>query len=115
MAEINKGGRPKVELEAGQFEGLCKIQCTKEEICNIFDINEKTLTRWCKDTYGEGFYEVYKKKSAAGKASLRRQQFKIAETNPGMAIFLGKNYLGQTDKTETEVSGSLDIKVEWDK
>ena len=36
-----------------------------------------------------------------GKASLRRTQFKIAEKgNANMAIFLGKQYLGQTDKAE---------------
>ena len=109
----NKGGRPKKEIDKPTFEGLCKIQCTKDEICNVFDCDEKTLTRWCKETYSEGFSDVYKKKSATGKASLRRLQFKLAERNPGMAIFLGKNYLGQSDKQELEHSGNLDIKVEW--
>ena len=50
------------------------------------------------------FAEVYKIYSVSGKISLRRWQFKMAEKNVTMAIFLGKQYLGQTDKTETEVS-----------
>ena len=33
--------------------------------------------------------------------SLRRNQFKLSETNVTMAIFLGKQYLGQSDKIET--------------
>lgn len=97
---MNNGGRPKKEIDLKMFETMCGIQCTKEEICNILDINEKTLTRWCNDTYGIGFYDIYKKKSATGKMSLRRMQFKLAEKNATMAIFLGKNYLGQKDNVE---------------
>lgn len=108
-------GRPKKEIDKNTFEGLCRIQCTKDEMCEILDINEKTLTRWCEEEYGEGFYDTYKKKSAVGKASLRRSQFKLAETNTAMAIFLGKNYLGQTDKQEHEVNAELSIDVKWDK
>lgn len=34
--------------------------------------------------------------------SLRRTQFKLAEKNPTMAIWLGKQYLGQRDNIEVE-------------
>lgn len=40
-----------------------------------------------------------------GKYSLRVKQFKMADTNPAMAIFLGKNWLDQADKTTTELTG----------
>lgn len=115
MMGINKGGRPKKEIEITQFEGLCKIQCTKDEICGVFDIDEKTLTRWCKDTYGVGFSDIRRVKSAAGLASLRRAQFKLAENNASMAIWLGRQFLGQSEKNETTLNGSLAITVEWDK
>lgn len=99
----NKGGRPKIQLDQSVFEGMCRIQCTKQEICDVFDVDEKTLTRWCKDTYGEGFSEVRKKKSAVGLVSLRRNQFRAAEGgNTTMQIWLGKQYLGQTDKQEVK-------------
>ena len=108
--EINKGGRPKKEIDKRMFENMCAIQCTKDEICSILDIDEKTLTRWCKDTYGEGFSDIYKKKSKVGLMSLRRTQFKIAEKNASMAIFLGKQYLGQKDTPEIQIgdNGVLD-------
>lgn len=100
----NKGGRPKKEIDKKQFESLCAIQCTKDEICFFFDnIDEKTLTRWCKDTYGMGFSDIYKIKSVNGKISLRRYQFELAKRSTPMAIFLGKNYLGQKDSFPEEV------------
>lgn len=93
--------RPKVELDSKIFENLCQIQCTKDEICSVFECDEKTLTRWCKDEYGLGFSDVYKKKSKVGKISLRRLQWKSAQSgNVSMLIWLGKQYLGQTDKQE---------------
>lgn len=95
----NPNGRPLTEIDKKEFEGCCKILCTKDEICDIFSINEQTLTAWCKREYGMGFCEIYKKLSAGGKKSLRRYQFELAENNATMAIWLGKNLLGQKDET----------------
>ena len=90
-------GRPKKEIDKKIFENLCGLQCTLEEIAGVFDCSADTIERWCKREYGEPFAEVYKKHSAKGKTSLRRIQFKLAEKSAAMAIFLGKNYLGQKD------------------
>ena len=86
------------------FEKLCGIQCTEEEICAVLDITDKTLNSWCNSTYGENFSEVFKQKRGLGKVSLRRYQFELAKKNPSMAIFLGKQYLGQKDKIEADVN-----------
>lgn len=102
----NPNGRPLTEIEKKEFEGCCKILCTKDEICDIFSIDEKTLTAWCKREYGQGFSEVYKKFSANGKKSLRRYQFELAEKNPTMAIWLGKNLLGQKDEVAIDHGGN---------
>lgn len=95
-------GRPKKEINQSIFENLCSIQCTLAEIAGVFDCSEDTIERWCKATYKESFAETYKKHSAKGKMSLRRAQFKLAEKNAAMAIFLGKQYLGQRDQIEVE-------------
>ena len=71
--------RPRKEIDKEQFEKLCAIQCTEEEILGWFDITDKTLCSWCKREYGAGFSEVYAKKREKGKISLRRAQFKLAE------------------------------------
>jgi transposase len=89
--------RPRIEIDKKAFENLCALQCTLVEISAFFECSEDTIERWCKREYKEGFAETYKKKSAKGKMSLRRSQFKLAETNTSMAIWLGKQILGQKD------------------
>lgn len=101
-------GRPPKAIDQKAFESLCGMMCTEEEIAGFFDCTIDTINNWCKKTYNCTFLEVYKKKSSTGKISLRRAQFKLAEKNAAMAIFLGKNYLGQTDKTEIEDNAALE-------
>lgn len=97
-------GRPKIVIDKDIFEKLCEYQCTLREIAGIFKCSEDTIERWSKRTYKETFAEVYKKYSANGKMSLRRNQFKLSETNATMAIWLGKQYLGQRDKDIAEAA-----------
>ena len=99
-----KMGRPRKQIDKTEFEKLCFLQCTKQEFCSWFDTTDKTLERWCKETYGMGFSEVFRIKRENGIISLRRTQFQLAEKSPAMAIFLGKNLLGQTDKLEQTVN-----------
>ena len=73
---------------------------------NVFreETLKTTLSRWCKRTFGLNFQEYYKKNGGmAMKISLRKNQLKLSEKSAAMAIFLGKNYLGQTDKYEQGV------------
>lgn len=117
MADTKKNGRPKKEFNKEIFEELCKIQCTETEIAGIFRCCEDTLSNWCKENYdGKTFLEVYKIYSQDGKKSLRRYQFDLAKKHPAMAIWLGKQYLGQKDMVEvdhqsngvlTEIVGAL--------
>ena len=99
---MKKVGRPKTNIDKSNFEKLCQMQCTLEEIAGFFDCCDDTINNWCKEVYDDNFSGVYKKKSMAGKISLRRNQFKIAKNNASMAIFLGKQYLGQRDNIEVE-------------
>ena len=95
-------GRPKKEIKQDVFEKLCALFCTEEEIADFFECTIDTINNWCKKTYGETFSDVYSKKKVGGKISLRRSQIRLAEKSAAMAIFLGKNYLGQKDDyTET--------------
>lgn len=89
--------RPRIEIDQKQFENLCELQCTLKEISGFFNCSEDTIERWCKRTYKENFADIYEKKSSKGKISLRRTQLKLAEKSAAMAIFLGKQNLGQKD------------------
>lgn len=101
-------GRPKIVIDEKLFKKLCGLFCTKEEIAGVFECSEDTIERWCKRTYRMNFADVFKKESAKGKMSLRRNQFKLSEKSAAMAIFLGKNYLGQRDSIEQTNSEALE-------
>lgn len=100
-------GRPKKIIDKKTFEGLCSIQCTQAEICDVIECDEKTLSKWCVETYGSNFSQVFKQKRGLGKVSLRRAGFNMAKTNPSVHIFYAKNFLGMKDKIEDD--GRSDI------
>ena len=50
------------------------------------------------------FSEVFKEKRGLGKISLRRSQWRLAEKSATMALWLGKQYLGQKDQVEASVA-----------
>ena len=101
-------GRPRKEINKIEFEKLCGLQCTLEEICSWFDITDKTLDKWCKENYeGRSFSEVFAIKRGAGKISLRRNMLRLSEKNAAMAIFLAKNWLGMSDNVEVKADTSL--------
>lgn len=95
-------GRPPREFEEKLFENLCRIHCTVDEIEAVLNTHSTVLDGWCQRHYGETFQTSYKRLRSGGKASLRRTQFKLAEKNAAMAIWLGKQELGQKDKQEIE-------------
>lgn len=100
-------GRPRIEINKEEFEKLCALLCSEEEIASWFDVSVDTLCRWCKREYGVTFAEIYKTKSEKGRIALRRYQFKLAEKYPAMAIFLGKQYLGQRDNVDDNADEDL--------
>ena len=100
--------RPKIDIDKSQFEKLCSIQCTEREIASYFGCSVDTIERWCKREYKANFADIYEEKRSIGTISLRRTQFRMAETNPTMAIWLGKQYLGQAERQEIAVSKNDD-------
>ena len=95
---INKGGRPQKEIDVEQLEKLAALQCTYDEIAAWFGVDKSTISRRFATEINEG--------REKGKISLRRKQWKLADTNANMAIFLGKNYLGQKDHQDGQ-SGDM--------
>ena len=91
------GGRPKMILNANgktMIEVLAGFLCTDEEIAATLNTTVDTLLN---ANNKSTFSECKEKGQCKGKVSLRRMQFRLAEKNATMAIFLGKNLLGQTD------------------
>jgi hypothetical protein len=104
MDEINVGGRPRIEFTDKEWsivENACKIQCTGEEIASLLEIDYDTMNTRIKERFDVGFSDYIKRFSLSGKTSLRRLQWKAAEGgNSTMLIWLGKQYLDQSDKQQ---------------
>lgn len=92
-----KVGRPKFIVDYDTVEKLAHIQCTYGEIASFLGCSVDRLKR------DPEFITRYKKGAEGGRMSLRRTQFKLAEKNTSMAIFLGKQYLGQKDTPEVQI------------
>lgn len=117
--KIKTRGRPKYklnELGCKVIEQLASFFCTEEEIAAFVGVSIETLKS--KENLGT-FSECYKKGQERGKSSLRQIQFRLAKNNPTMAIFLGKQYLGQSDNPTVNkgsgdkqaVNGSNELKI----
>lgn len=90
-------------IKISLLKQLCELQCTREEIAAAFNISVSSLDKLIeKDEAVRAAIEYGK---TQGKISLRRKQFRLASSSASMAIHLGKQYLGQTDKSQLEVSG----------
>lgn len=79
------------EAEISLIEGMAAYFLTSEDIC---DIIKMPRGRW--DKHLE-FQAAYQRGQGLGRATLRRMQMVTAKTHPIMQIFLGKQYLGQSD------------------
>lgn len=100
-------GRPKMEIDYKLVEDLGSIMCTMNEIASILGCSTSKLEK------DEEFMRVYKKALDNGKMSLRRQQYQLAmKGNCTMLIWLGRQYLGQTDKVESEVDEDTNKTIE---
>ena len=94
--EKKKTGRPKSDIPGLKVEQLASYGCTNTEIAEYFGVNESTIRR--------SFAEFLTKGRASGKIKLRQLQMKAAEQgNVTMLIWLGKQVLGQQDKSEIEL------------
>ena len=100
----SKMGRPLIQIDRKQFVDLVGLGCSQDEICWFFrdasgkPISEDTLTRFCKREFGCTFADYRNQNSMmAFKIKLRRNQLQLSEKNAAMAIWLGKQLLGQTE------------------
>lgn len=88
-----------VEINWEEFEKLCALHCTQTEIAEWFGCSVDTLFTKVERHYGEGYTEVYKRKSSKGKISLRRKMFESALSgNVTMMIWMSKQILGYRDR-----------------
>jgi hypothetical protein len=105
----NKGGRPPIEIDWEEFDKLLLIHATLREVAGWFNCSEDTIERAVLKKFGMGFADYKDQKGAKGKISIRRKQFQTAmDGNIAMLIWLGKNWLGQSDSKDDKPSDNED-------
>lgn len=88
-----------------------EIQCTMEEIAGLIGVSHDTLERACEQVYGKPFKELRLEWADGGKCSLRRKQWLLADKSASMAIFLGKQMLGQRDNYDVKHTGAVQQEI----
>jgi len=95
----NKIGRPSFEFTPKileQVKTMASYMCSKSEIGKIIGCSESTINR------NQSAQEAWEQGVALAKQTIRKTQFDIATklNSSIMAMWLGKVYLGQTDKIQ---------------
>lgn len=118
--ERDVGGRPKGSTKLTpdedtfkQINSLSRIQCTQREAAAVLGVHADTFRAFLHAH--EKAMEAWENGAETGKASLRRNQYKMSETNPTMAIWLGKQWLDQKDKMQQDMALSGGVTINWGK
>lgn len=99
-------GRPRKTIDLEQLQKLAELACTTSEAAAFLGVSRSTLSeRFVRDPAA---VEAWEKGKAQAKISLRRIQFRLAEKSAAMAIFLGKQLLGQRDDPQPAEPPFLD-------
>ncbi len=107
MSEKAKPGpKPKLtpdEKTINTLRQLGAIQATVEEAARVLGVSERTLQNFF--TAEPAAKDAHETGKSEGRASLRRTQFTLAQRNAAMAIWLGKQYLGQREPVQQSEIG----------
>jgi hypothetical protein len=114
ISKAKPGGRPREDFSWEQFDTLCLIHCTQDEIAAVLGVSVETIDTACLEKYSLSFSERYKIKSSMGKMSVRRKQYQEAMNGDvTMLKHLGKYWIGQKDTLEGLGESPAALLVNW--
>ncbi len=103
MAKPKGTGLHKIDIDWDEFEKLCEIQCSAEEIAFWFRCSVDTIQNRVKEHYKDTFSAVMPQKAVRGKIAIRRGLFKLGlQGNLGALIWLSKQHLDFSEKMQTK-------------
>jgi len=112
-------GRPEFYPDWDMVDKLLGIQCNQTEVAAVVGCAPETLRHACRRDHQMTWREYSAEKTGIGKAALRRRMFQGAMAgNARLMVFLAKNYLGMTERTEVtgrngrpiELNSTIDVK-----
>jgi len=115
-----KRGRPRKEqkIDLSKVELMGSFRATYSTMAEYFNVSLRSVERWMSydedkpETMSE-FCRSYKKGYSSMKMKLSEAQLQcaIVDKNPTLLVWLGKQYLDQSDKKEIEHSGEVKQQV----
>jgi len=101
----NKVGRPQKEMDWKLIDSILQFGARLVDCSEICEMSDDSIQRRIKEEFGLTFSEYREKKMSRIRMKLLQKQYDVAMAgNPAMLIWLGKNLLGQSDKTEVKAS-----------
>jgi len=95
--------RKAIPIDLTELSKLAGLHCTTEEVASWFGVTVRTIQRKLQQ---KKYREAWEHGMARGKISLRRMQWRKAEAGDStMLIWLGKQWLKQSDRHGVEVTG----------
>ena len=94
-----------INIDWDQVAYWLQARCSGSQIADILGIHENTLYERCKTDLGLEFVAFKVKNRSKGEQNLRLAQYESAvkDKDRGMQIWLGKQWLGQTDKSQSTI------------
>jgi hypothetical protein len=103
-------GRKATPIDLGELEKLCSMHCSDDEIAAWFGVSVRTIQN--RRTQPK-FTKVMHRGKARGCINVRRAQIRLLEGgNAAMAVWLGKNLLGQRDNMQITGANGGPIQTE---
>jgi hypothetical protein len=107
LPEKKMGRKPLLdEQKIKTLTTLCGIPwITLTEVCKVLDLDETTIEKFLRRKYDTTFSGFKDKNVISFKVWLWGKEIDlIKDKHAGVTIFMGKNYLGQSDKQETIIN-----------
>lgn len=101
-------GRKPLDIAWGEFDKLCEIQCTIQELAAYFRCSEDALLKAVKRVKGVPFGVYFEQMKGSGRVSLRRKMFQTAlKGDRQLMVWLSKQHLKMAEKSEVKMSGGI--------
>ena len=115
-----RGGNKKVpvfvkkdpEINIANVVYWTSLMATREEIAASLGVKSETLEKAIIKKLGISFSQLARACEGRGKISLRRTQLVLARKSSAMAIWLGKQHLGQKEPEQKDKAPPNDSKLE---
>ena len=102
-------GRHKTNIDWEKVNKYLQAQCDGVGIASLFGVHPNTLYRRCEEKYKMSFSEYSAQKKTEGKELLRAKQYQVAMSgDKTMLVWLGKQYLNQTDRRNIAITDDID-------